>query len=129
MCVATLIAASTFGGSAHGRAAEATTHAPSWPARALVGSWSTTPLRIIGGTLTPVGGSKYDSAAAEAERQAVNAWIRTSGAFDGVADFDAAVRDALGPARFLPAYDSGDHPHPDDAGYQAMADAVDLRRL
>jgi lysophospholipase L1-like esterase len=86
-------------------------------------------LRIIGGTLTPVGGSKYDSPAAEAKRQAVNAWIRTSGAFDGVADFDAAVRDPLDPARFLPAYDSGDHLHPDDAGYQAMADAVDLRRL
>jgi lysophospholipase L1-like esterase len=86
-------------------------------------------LRIIGGTLTPVGGSKYDSPAAEAKRQAVNAWIRTGGAFDGVADFDAAVRDPLDPARFLPAYDSGDHLHPDDAGYQAMADAVDLRRL
>jgi lysophospholipase L1-like esterase len=86
-------------------------------------------LRIIGGTLTPVGGSKYDSAAAEAKRQAVNAWIRTSGAFDGVADFDAAVRDPLDPARFLPAYDSGDHLHPDDAGYQTMADVVDLRRL
>jgi lysophospholipase L1-like esterase len=86
-------------------------------------------LRIIGGTLTPFGGSKYDSAAAEAKRQAVNAWIRTSGAFDGVADFDAAVRDPVDPARFLPTYDSGDHLHPDDAGYQAMADVVDLRRL
>lgn len=86
-------------------------------------------LRIIGGTLTPIGGSKYDSPEAEAKRQAVNAWIRTSGAFDGVADFDAAVRDPADPARYLPAYDSGDHLHPNDTGYQVMADSIDLRTL
>lgn len=86
-------------------------------------------LRIIGGTLTPIGGSKYDSPEAEAERQAVNAWIRTSGAFDGIADFDAATRDPADPARYLPAYDSGDHLHPNDAGYQVMADTIDLRTL
>jgi lysophospholipase L1-like esterase len=59
----------------------------------------------------------------------VNAWLRTSRAFDGVVDFDQAVRDPANPRAFLPAYDSGDHLHPDDAGYQAMADAVQLSAL
>jgi lysophospholipase L1-like esterase len=86
-------------------------------------------LRIIGATLTPIGGSKYDSPEAETKRQAVNARIRTSDAFDGVVDFDAVTRDPADPARYLPAYDSGDHLHPGDAGYQAMADAIDLRLL
>ena len=83
-------------------------------------------LKIFGATLTPFQGSGYYSAAREAEREAVNHWIRTSGAFDGVIDFDQAVRDPADPLRLLPAYDSGDHLHPDDAGYQAMADAVNL---
>jgi len=83
-------------------------------------------LKIFGATLTPFQGSGYYSAAGEAEREAVNHWIRTSGAFDGVIDFDRAVRDPADPLRLLPAYDSGDHLHPDDAGYQAMADAVNL---
>lgn len=83
-------------------------------------------LRMIGGTLLPIGGSKYDSADAEAKRQAVNAWIRTSGMFDGVVDFDAAVRDPDEPARIRPEFNSGDGLHPNDPGYQAMADAVDL---
>jgi lysophospholipase L1-like esterase len=83
-------------------------------------------LKIAGGTLTPFQGSFYYSAAGEAKREAVNHWIRTSGAFDGVIDFDAAVRDPASPLRMLPAYDSGDHLHPNDAGYQAMADTVDL---
>jgi lysophospholipase L1-like esterase len=86
-------------------------------------------LRIIGATLTPIGGSKYDSPEAEAKRQAVNAWIRTSGAYDGVVDFDQAVRDPAQPNRYLPAYDSGDHLHPNDTGYQVMADAIDLDQL
>jgi lysophospholipase L1-like esterase len=83
-------------------------------------------LVIIGATLTPYRGSVFYSAAGEAERQAVNRWIRTSGAFDGVVDFDRAVRDPADPLRLLPGYDSGDHIHPGDAGYQAMADAVSL---
>ncbi len=83
-------------------------------------------LVIIGATLTPYQGSVFYSAAGEAERQAVNRWIRTSGAFDGVVDFDRAVRDPADPLRLLPGYDSGDHIHPDDAGYQAMAGAVSL---
>jgi lysophospholipase L1-like esterase len=83
-------------------------------------------LKIFGATLTPFQGSGYYSAAGEAEREAINGWIRTSGAFDGVIDFDQAVRDPADPLRLLPAYDSGDHLHPNDVGYQAMADAINL---
>ena len=84
-------------------------------------------LTVLGATLTPFEGSgDYYSPASEAKRQAVNAWIRTGGAFDGVIDFDAVTRDPSHPARFLPAYDSGDHLHPGDAGYRAMAESVDL---
>jgi len=86
-------------------------------------------LRIYGGTLTPFEGTVfpgYYSPGGEAKREAVNHWIRTSGAYDAVIDFDAAVRDPAHPTRMLPAYDSGDHLHPNDAGYEAMADAVDL---
>lgn len=86
-------------------------------------------LKVIGGTLTPFDtytGPGYFSAAGEAKRQAVNAFIRSGKAFDGVIDFDAATRDPAHPAKFLPAYDSGDHLHPNDAGYRAMGDAVDL---
>jgi lysophospholipase L1-like esterase len=81
-------------------------------------------LKIFGATLTPFQGSGYYSAAGEAERAAINHWIRTSGAFDGVIDFDQVLRDPADPLRLLPAYDSGDHLHPNDAGYQAMADAI-----
>jgi lysophospholipase L1-like esterase len=59
-------------------------------------------------------------------REAVNDWIRGSGEFDGVIDFDKVTRDPAQPKRFLPAYDSGDHLHPNDAGYQAMGNAVPL---
>jgi lysophospholipase L1-like esterase len=86
-------------------------------------------LRIIGGTLTPIKGSGYYSPQHEQIREAVNQWIRTSGAFDAVVDFDMATRDPADPQMFLPAYDSGDHLHPNDAGYQAMADAVDIAFL
>jgi lysophospholipase L1-like esterase len=57
---------------------------------------------------------------------AVNEWIRNSGAFDGVIDFDAVVRDPADPTRMLPAYDKGDNLHPNDAGYKAMAESIDL---
>jgi lysophospholipase L1-like esterase len=60
-------------------------------------------------------------------REAFNTYVRTSGIFDGVVDFDRIMRDPAHPARFLPAYDSGDHLHPNDAGYKAMADAIDLK--
>lgn len=56
-------------------------------------------------------------------------WIRTSGAFDAVVDFDADIRDPNNPARIRPAYDAGDHLHPNDAGMEAMANAVDLSIL
>ena len=91
-------------------------------------------LKIYGATLTPFGGSNaiyggdYGTPSGEAQRQLVNAWIRTSGAFDGVIDFDKAVRDPANPLNLLPAY-VGDALHPNDAGYQAMANAVDLDRI
>jgi len=84
---------------------------------------------VLGGTLTPTGGCQdagFNSPISEAKRVAVNAWIRDSGAFDAVLDFDRAIRDPANPVRLNPDYDSGDHLHPNDAGYQAMADAIDL---
>src|SRR5690606_14690702 len=83
-------------------------------------------VRVAGATLTPYEGAGYFSEQGEAIRSSVNEWIRTSGAFDAVIDFDAATRDPENPGRFLPAYDPGDHLHPNDAGYQRMADTVDL---
>jgi lysophospholipase L1-like esterase len=84
-------------------------------------------LRIHGATLTPQSGYRSHSPQTEAIRQAVNAWIRTSGAFDGVIDFDAAVRDPAKPDTMVATYQSGDWLHPADAGYKAMAAAIDLR--
>jgi lysophospholipase L1-like esterase len=83
-------------------------------------------LKIYGATLTPYEGAAYYSPEGEAKRQALNNWIRTSKAYDGVIDFDMVTRDPAAPTKFLPAYDSGDHLHPGDAGYKAMGDAVDL---
>ncbi len=86
-------------------------------------------LRIFGGTLTPFKGSGYWSAEKEQTREAVNHWILTSGAFDGVIDFAKATADPSDPQTFNSAYDSGDHLHPNDAGYRAMANAIDLGML
>jgi len=86
-------------------------------------------LRIFGGTLLPYAGAVYYTAAGEATREAVNAWIRTSGAFDGIIDFDAVMRAPGDPLRLNPGYDSGDHLHPNGAGDQAMAAAVNLDML
>jgi lysophospholipase L1-like esterase len=83
-------------------------------------------LKAIGATLTPFEGAAYWSPEGEAKRQALNDWIRKSGNYDGVIDFDMATRDPSAPTRFNPLYDSGDHLHPGDAGYKAMGDAVDL---
>jgi len=83
-------------------------------------------IAVIGCTLTPYEGAGYSREPGEAVRQAVNTFIRTGGAFDAVVDFEAATRDSGNPKRFRAAFDPGDHLHPNDAGYQAMADAVDL---
>ena len=83
---------------------------------------------VIGGTLTPFMGSDYykPTAANEADRNAVNAWIRQSGHFDAVIDFDHVMRDPAHPDHMLPGFDSGDHLHPGPAGYKAMGDAIPL---
>lgn len=86
-------------------------------------------VRVFGGTLLPFRGASYWNPAGEAERDAVNRWIRASGAFDGVIDFAAAVADPRDPEAISPRYDSGDHLHLNDAGYAAMARAVNLTSL
>jgi lysophospholipase L1-like esterase len=86
-------------------------------------------LKVFLGTLLPYKGAGYYSDAGEAKRQAVNAWIRGNTGVDGVFDFDVALRSAANPLVMNPAYDSGDHLHPNDAGYAAMAAVVDLSRL
>ena len=83
-------------------------------------------LKVYGATLTPFEGAPYYTPEGEAKRRAVNDWIRNGKAYDAVIDFDAVTRDPSAPGRFLPAYDSGDHLHPGDAGYKAMGEAVDL---
>lgn len=83
-------------------------------------------LKIAGCTLTPFEGAAYFTPEGETKREAVNKFIRTGGAYDAVIDFDAVVRDPGHPARILSMYDSGDHLHPNDAGYKAMADSIDL---
>jgi lysophospholipase L1-like esterase len=84
-------------------------------------------IRVYGGTITPFGGNSYYTPAHEAVRQAVNEWVRTGGKFDAVIDFDAVIRDPQNPSRLLPAADSGDHLHPNEAGYKIMADAINLK--
>ncbi|WHO40577.1 SGNH/GDSL hydrolase family protein [Sphingobium sp. AP49] len=85
-------------------------------------------IQVIGATIMPFVGNDYYHADAqnEADRQAVNAWIRAPGNFDGLVDFDRATRDPARPDRLLPAYDGGDALHPNPAGYRAMGDAVAL---
>ena len=83
-------------------------------------------LKMIGATILPYGGAGYYGAPGEAERQKINAWIRTGHAFDGVIDFDAAIRDPARPERMKAEWQSGDWLHPNDAGYRVMGDAIDL---
>jgi lysophospholipase L1-like esterase len=83
-------------------------------------------IKVIGATLTPYEGAAYYSEAGEVMRQAVNQWIRTGGAFDAVIDFDAAVRDPNNPKQIRTDYNIRDHLHPNDAGYKAMSEAIDL---
>jgi lysophospholipase L1-like esterase len=83
-------------------------------------------LKIFGATLTPFYGAAYYTEVGETKRQAFNDWIRTGKGYDAVIDFDKATRDPTNLKMFLPAYDSCDHLHPSDAGYKAMADAIEL---
>ncbi len=83
-------------------------------------------IRVYGGTLTPFGGSFYDTPARESTWKRVNEWIRNSGRFDAVIDFDAALRDPANPLHLLPAADSGDHLHPSETGHRMIAEAIDL---
>ena len=82
---------------------------------------------VIGATIMPFKGSKYYSDDRERVRELVNAWIRTSKVFDGVTDFDRAVRDPAHPMRLEGNYDSGDHLHPNPAGYRYLGQVIDLR--
>lgn len=84
-------------------------------------------IRVYGATLLACEGANYFSTDLEADRQAINSWIRTSGSFDAVIDLDAATRDPGQPSRLSEAADSGDHLHPGDQGYRAMADAINLQ--
>ncbi len=84
-------------------------------------------IKVIGATLTPYIGAKYQSAAGETMRETINHWIRTTPQLDGVIDFDKATQDPANPTAYLPADDSGDHLHPKDAGYKAMGESIDLK--
>ena len=86
-------------------------------------------LKILGGTILPYEDAGYYHPEGDAVRRAVNDWIRTGGAFDGVIDFEQAVRDPQHPTRYRGADQSGDNLHPNDAGYHAMSEAVDLKAL
>jgi lysophospholipase L1-like esterase len=104
--------------------------------RQLVAASHVRGVRVTAGTLPPfegaLAGTPYAghySPAKEHLRQQLNQWIRTAGAFDAVVDFDAVLRDPAHPRRLRPAFDSGDHLHPGDAGYRAMAEAIDIAPL
>jgi lysophospholipase L1-like esterase len=84
-------------------------------------------IKVVGATLTPYEGAGYYSEKGEEVRQAVNRWIRTGGAFDAVVDFDKATQDTTNPKTFKAPFNNTDHLHPNDAGYKAMADVVDLK--
>jgi lysophospholipase L1-like esterase len=84
-------------------------------------------IKVFASTLNPYGGAAYYNAEGEQMRQTVNSFFRTSKIFDGVIDFDQVTRDPAHPETFLPAYDSGDHLHPNDAGYKAMGESIDLK--
>jgi lysophospholipase L1-like esterase len=85
-------------------------------------------LKAFLGTLLPFAGSLYYTADGETMRVAVNTWIRSNGIDDGFFDFDELLRDAADPTKYAASYDSGDHLHPNDAGYAVMAKAVELKK-
>jgi lysophospholipase L1-like esterase len=84
-------------------------------------------IKVLASTLNPFGGAAYYNEAGEKMRQSINTFVRTSNVFDGVIDFDQITRDPAHPEALLPSYDSGDHLHPNDAGYKAMGDSIDLK--
>jgi lysophospholipase L1-like esterase len=84
-------------------------------------------IKVVGATIAPFKGASYWSAGGEAARQEVNRFIRTSGAFDAVLDFDKALADPVGPASMRAGYHSGDHLHGSDAGYAAIVQSIDLK--
>jgi lysophospholipase L1-like esterase len=86
-------------------------------------------IKVIGATLQPDEGAGFWTAQGNTLREKVNKWILTSGAFDGTLDFSTTLEDPAKPEALLPAYDSGDHLHPNDAGYQAIADSINLGLL
>jgi lysophospholipase L1-like esterase len=94
--------------------------------RQMIGKARAQSIKVYGATIMPFGESFYDHPEREAARQTVNEWIRTSGAFDGVIDTDAALRDPERPTHLLPAADTGDHLHPNELGHKLIARAVDL---
>ena len=81
-------------------------------------------IKVIGCTLTPYKGAAYYSEEGEVKRHALNNWILTSGAYDATVDFDAATKDPNDPKQIRPDFNIRDHLHPNDAGYQAMAEAI-----
>jgi lysophospholipase L1-like esterase len=106
---------------------EITTEQMKWGYQQIVLRAHSRGIKVYGTTLNPFSGAAYYSPAGEAMRQVVNAFTKTSGVFDGVIDFDLVTRDPAHPEQLLPAYDSGDHLHPNDAGYKVMGDAIDLK--
>jgi lysophospholipase L1-like esterase len=95
--------------------------------RQIIARAHTANIKVVMGTLLPFEGSALFDADREKQRDTVNRWIRTSGEPDAVIDFDALMRDASHPLRIRPDYDSGDHLHPNETGYRAMADGIDLK--
>ena len=83
-------------------------------------------IKVIGATIAPYEGASYWSPEGETQRQAVNRWIRSGGEFDGVIDFDAVLRDPAHPGQIREGLHAGDHLHGSDAGYDAMAKAIDV---
>jgi lysophospholipase L1-like esterase len=84
-------------------------------------------IKVYAATLTPYGGAGYQDSVGSKMRDAENTFIRTSGVFDAVIDFDKVTQDPAHPETFLPLYDSGDHLHPGDVGYKAMGESIDLK--
>jgi lysophospholipase L1-like esterase len=84
-------------------------------------------IKVLGATIAPYGGAMYYSPEGETQRQAINQWIRTGQEFDGVLDFDAAFRDPADPTKMAEGKHMGDHLHGSDAGYEAVAQSIDLK--